>query len=154
MFWYVRTPSPLRYALALLLFAFGLMSKPMLVTLPLLMLLLDFWPLRRWQPGAPRSACLPLLKEKIPFFLLSVGSSLVTFLISTSVVSGQHLPTERRLANAIIACVRYIGKLLWPQNMAAFYPYPAHELCLCGRWEGLPLAVGRNQYIRLPVSPP
>ena len=78
---YIRTPSSRRYALTLLLFACALMSKPMLVTLPLLMLLLDFWPIGRAQPDKPLLGYAPLVKEKIPFFALTAISCIVTFFV-------------------------------------------------------------------------
>jgi protein O-mannosyl-transferase len=126
---YVQTPSWRRYALALFLFALGLMSKPMLVTLPLLMLLLDFWPLRRAQPEKPLLGYAPLLTEKIPFFALTIASCVITFLVQRAggaVVLANMIAPEKRAANAVVSYVRYILKLLWPQNMAVIYPYPAH----------------------------
>jgi protein O-mannosyl-transferase len=126
---YVRSPSPRRYVLALLPFALALMSKPMLVTLPLLMLLLDFWPLRRAQPDKPLLGYPPLVKEKIPFVALTLLSCVVTFLVQKTggaVASTSMISPEKRAANAVVSCVRYIFKFLWPQNMAVIYPYPAH----------------------------
>jgi tetratricopeptide (TPR) repeat protein len=126
---YVKTPSPRRYALTLLLFALALMSKPMLVTLPLLMLLLDFWPLRRVQPDKPLLGFGPLLMEKIPFFALTLISCIITFLVQKAggaVVLTNMISPQKRAANAVVAYARYLGKLLWPQNMAVIYPYPAH----------------------------
>jgi protein O-mannosyl-transferase len=118
-------PSGL-YLLALLLFALSLMSKPMLVTLPLLLLLLDYWPLGRWQPGAAGWATArSLLLEKAPFLLLSALSSVVTLLVQQpAMTSYRHLPFWARPANAMVACVRYLGKTFWPQDLAVFYPYP------------------------------
>jgi tetratricopeptide (TPR) repeat protein len=130
MWWsYIRSPSPRRYALTLLLFALALMSKPMLVTLPLLMLLLDFWPLRRTQPDKPLLGYAPLVKEKIPFFALTLLSCVVTFLVQKAggaVALTSMISPEKRAANAVVSYVRYILKLFWPQNMAVIYPYPAH----------------------------
>jgi tetratricopeptide (TPR) repeat protein len=126
---YVKTPSPRRYALALLLFALALMSKPMLVTLPLLMLLLDFWPLHRVHPEKPLLGYEPLVKEKVPFFALTLVSCVVTFLVQKAggaVVLANTISPEKRVANALVAYARYLGKLLWPQNMAVIYPYPTH----------------------------
>jgi len=125
---YIKAPSPRRYALSLLLFALALMSKPMLVTLPLLMLLLDFWPLHRAQPDKPLLGYQPLVKEKIPFFALTLISCIVTFLVQKAggaVVLTNTISPEKRAANAVVAYARYLGKLLWPQNMAVIYPYPA-----------------------------
>ena len=135
--WYVRTPSPLCYALALLLFALGLMSKPMLVTLPLLMLLLDFWPLRRWQPGAPRSACLPLLKEKIPFLSLALASSLVTFFVQKAGGAVADMQLLSRISvlptpwsPMCVTSESFSGPTIWPCSI----PFPG--ICHGGRSAG------------------
>ncbi len=126
---YVWTSSARSYALALLLFACALMSKPMLVTLPAIMLLLDFWPLRRLQPGKPLREYGPLLKEKLPFFALAIASCLVTFSVQKAggaAALNKVLPLEMRAANALVAYARYLGKILWPQNLSVIYPNPAH----------------------------
>jgi protein O-mannosyl-transferase len=114
------------YFVALLLFALGLMSKPMLVTLPCLLLLLDYWPLRR--PSLPP---LRLLLEKVPFFALSALSCVVTFLVqqaSGAVTPLAKSPFDLRLANAFIAYALYLGKTLWPSKLAVFYPYSRWSL--------------------------
>ncbi len=127
---YVNPPSPrlrrtgIFYGLSLLFFALGLMSKPMVVTLPFVLLLLDYWPLRRLEPG-PNFAWRPVL-EKIPFFVLAAGSSLVTFLVQErtgAVASLARFPVSVRLANIPIAYTRYLTKNFWPADLAAFYPY-------------------------------
>jgi protein O-mannosyl-transferase len=126
---YVRIPSWQRYTLALFLFALGLMSKPMLVTLPLLMLLLDFWPLRRVEADKPLLGLASLVAEKIPFFALALVSCIVTFLVQKAggaVMQTDMISPGERVANALISYVRYLGKLLWPQNLAVVYPYPVH----------------------------
>jgi protein O-mannosyl-transferase len=128
---YVRAPGrTLRrtwYAAALLLFAAGLMSKPMLVTLPCLLLLLDFWPLRRW-PRAPGFSTLgPLLLEKLPFLALSAASAVITVVVQQeggAVKSLQTFPLVDRLANAVVSYPRYIGLVFWPADLACFYPHP------------------------------
>jgi Flp pilus assembly protein TadD len=131
------------YLLSLFFFALGLMSKPMLVTLPVVLLLLDLWPLRRMQHAgtgpmldarrstlhAPLHPLLPLLLEKIPFFLLAALSGVVTYFVQRS--GGAVMPTAElslsgRIANALVSYVRYIGKLLWPADLAVFYPRPEH----------------------------
>jgi protein O-mannosyl-transferase len=118
------SPGPsLFYLLALGLFALGLMSKPMLVTLPCVLLLLDFWPLRRMRSGAVGW----LILEKVPFLALSVASSVTTFLIQRgagAVSSLETLPLEFRVCNALISYVRYAIKTVWPFNLAVFYPAP------------------------------
>ena len=116
--------AALFYLLALLLFALGLMSKPMLVTLPFVLLLLDFWPLRRLRSASVWG----LVGEKIPFLGLSLASSVVTFLMqqqAEAVSSLESLPLEFRLSNALISYVRYASKMVWPAKLAVFYPLPA-----------------------------
>jgi tetratricopeptide (TPR) repeat protein len=123
----VRHPSRY-YGLALLFFGLGLMSKPMLVTLPLVLLLLDFWPLLRFQiepsPVAPKGF-LHLVLEKIPFILLSAIASGATFCIQQKAGAIGESPLANRVGNALISYVRYVGKLFWPDNLALFYPRPA-----------------------------
>jgi tetratricopeptide (TPR) repeat protein len=128
------------YGLSLLLFALGLMSKPMLVTVPFVLLLLDYWPLRRLSfPTLQRSTTpLPrLLVEKVPFLLLSAASCVVTFQVQQSggsVLDVNNLPVAARVANALMSYVRYLGKMLWPEHLAALYlrkvPWPAWEVGL------------------------
>jgi tetratricopeptide (TPR) repeat protein len=114
------------YSLALVFFALGLMSKPTLVTLPCVLLLLDYWPLGRVN-GAPESRWLrSLVLEKLPFFALAVASGAITFFAQQSggaVGLLELLPLELRLANALVSYVAYIGKMLWPLNLAVYYPY-------------------------------
>lgn len=119
----VQSPKPkLFYGLTLLFFALGLMAKPMLVTLPFILLLLDWWPLNRL--GFPMVR--RLLLEKLPFLLLSVGSCVVTFLgQKQTVVALKWLPGQLRLENALIAYVTYLGQMLWPVKLSVLYPYPA-----------------------------
>jgi tetratricopeptide (TPR) repeat protein len=109
------------YWLALLLFSLGLMSKPMLVTLPFLMLLLDYWPLRRFQHPAL------LVWEKVPFFVLAAGSCILT--IQAQAKALQPLTAYSglmRLENALVAYASYLGKSFWPANLALPYPHPGH----------------------------
>jgi tetratricopeptide (TPR) repeat protein len=112
------------YALALVFFALGLMSKSMLVTLPFVLLLLDYWPLRRLELGGNFSWRLVI--EKIPFFILSAGSSLVTFLVQNHfgvVMALTRFPLGVRLANVPFAYMSYISKNFWPKDLAPFYPH-------------------------------
>jgi protein O-mannosyl-transferase len=128
----------LDYALALFFFALGLMSKPMLVTVPVVLLLLDFWPLGRWRPRAAgdktRLFFLPpatgnweqLILEKMPFAMLSLASCIVTVRAQDtggSVVAADVLPWYWRVADALVFYTAYLGKLFWPVNLAIFYPY-------------------------------
>src|SRR5205823_3750423 len=119
-----RSPkSKVWYGGALLLFALGLMSKPMLVTLPLLMLLLDFWPLQRFQ----LSTFFRLVGEKIPFLILTAASCLVTLVAQSgggAVLSLETISPAARVENALLACGSYLAKTFWPVKLAAFYPLP------------------------------
>src|SRR5271157_3293885 len=118
---YAERPLAGRYRLVLLCFCLGLMSKPMVVTLPIVLVLLDVWPLRRWSPKTPR------LKEKIPFFILSAAASVTTFLVQRSGGSVRALtamPLGLRIENALTSYIVYIGKMFWPAGLAVFYPYP------------------------------
>ncbi len=135
---YVRQPRLRRYGLVLVLFALGLMAKPMLVTLPLVLLLLDFWPLRRIAFGSnPPGAADPrrdwqrqafrLILEKIPLLALGAASSIVTLAAQRrggSVTDLAMLPLKFRAASALVSYAAYIGKMLWPARLAVFYPYP------------------------------
>jgi tetratricopeptide (TPR) repeat protein len=128
-----KTEQPARhrllfYCLALLFFACGLMSKPMVVTLPFVLLLLDFWPLQRFHP----SKLTRLLAEKIPFFALMAGSCLLTlFAQKNALWSSVSLPFQFRLANAFMSYVRYLSKIFYPTKLALIYPYP-HSWPLTG----------------------
>jgi tetratricopeptide (TPR) repeat protein len=142
---YTRDQKTAKYLLTLLLFALGLMAKPMLVTLPLVMLLLDFWPLRRAALSRPGlSAWRPLWVEKIPFLALCVASSALTFWAQKkggSVVSLHHMDWSDRCLHAVVAYALYLGKLLWPVNLAIFYPFP-HARLEVWTWLGALLLVG------------
>ena len=119
---YVKNHGLGWYALALVLFALGLLAKPMLITLPFILLLLDYWPLQRFQFKIP----LRLIWEKMPFLALSIGSTVATFLIQRSIGAVrtiESIPLTIRAANAVVSYIKYIGKLIWPQNLAVFYPY-------------------------------
>lgn len=118
---YTRRPGTARYFAALALFALGLLAKPMLVTFPFILLLLDYWPLERSGPWRSR------VLEKVPFMALAVASSVVTILAQLSgivVKSLDSFPLSTRAANAIVAYVAYLDKLIWPANLAILYPHP------------------------------
>jgi Tfp pilus assembly protein PilF len=168
---YTEIKRPGRYLAAIFFFALGLMCKPMLVTLPFVLLLLDIWPLNRLRAGEsvrvqgvepvakttkkeksrtkrkakehdirpPRataqiadespqwSRLLPLVREKIPFFVLSAASSLITIYAQQqggAMVSMERIPLITRMANALVSYILYIVKTIWPRNLAVFYPYP------------------------------
>ncbi|MDW8308705.1 MAG: tetratricopeptide repeat protein [Verrucomicrobiales bacterium] len=116
------------YLLALVFFALGLMSKPMLVTLPFVLLLLDYWPLRRLNfPPLVWQALWPLVREKIPFFALTAASCVVTFLAQRAGGAVQPLeviPPGARIENALVSYARYLGKTLWPVDLVTPYPHP------------------------------
>ena len=119
---YVNRPGIVRYLPVVLFFALGLMSKPMLVTLPFVLLLLDYWPLGRigrfnWQ------TIYRLVLEKIPFIILSAVSSVITFLVERNrgaVIELVDLSLKLRIYNALISYAKYIGMMIWPSRLAAF----------------------------------
>ena len=109
-----------RYLLVVASFATGLTAKPMLVTLPFVLLLLDYWPLGRF--GRVSGG---VVAEKIPLFALAVASCLVTIAAQQNAINSfEHLPLSRRLANAAVAYVAYIGKMFYPADLAVLYPLP------------------------------
>jgi tetratricopeptide (TPR) repeat protein len=169
--YYVESPGFRRYCFVFLFFTLGLLAKPMLVTLPFVLLLLDYWPLRRFSEVKPdhkvqteesklltsdkqkkkskkKAAVLvsetlevqkptdpeykwsliyPLLREKVPLFVLVILSSLATYMAAQSagaVTSIEKLPLVVRIENAFVSYIAYIGKMIWPSNLAVFYPYP------------------------------
>ena len=145
---YVKRPGVKRYLLILVPFALGLMAKSMLVTLPFVMLLLDCWPLERLkgeqsrsshsatsQPSTnakkPKTYVFRLLVEKIPLFALAATSSVVTFIVQRSggaLGTLETFPFTTRIANSLVSYVSYIAKMIWPQNLAVFYPHPGQNL--------------------------
>jgi len=146
---YVQRLDLKRYLLTLLFFALGLMAKPMLVTIPFVLLLLDFWPLGRFSAALQTSTgnagrskqtgadlllerALPLVREKIPFFLLSAVSSVVTFVAQKeggAVKTLEILPFGTRIAGAIHSYLAYLVKAAWPRNLSVYYRFP---------WPGYP----------------
>ncbi len=116
---YVERPGFKRYLLVVLPFCLGLMTKPMIVTLPFALLLLDVWPLRRKQTSR-------LLWEKIPLVALSAAVAVVAYLAQKSAGSVEmvHVPFGMRAENALIAYTVYIAKMFWPAGLAVLYPYP------------------------------
>ena len=144
---YVKRPSVFRYLLTLVLFALGLMAKPMLVTLPFVLLLLDYWPLNRFEIRRPvksgrrtrkpapvpdrHSATYRLIIEKIPFAVLSVISSTITFIVQRSggaMYETDILSIKFRVLNAAVAYLEYINKMFWPSKLAVFYPHPGDNI--------------------------
>jgi len=143
--WYVERPRLARYLLTLLTFALGLMAKPMLVTLPFVLMLLDYWPLERLriqQTDGDTTATIRALKtqrasfplllwEKTPFFALTAVSGAVTFFVQKSggaLGAMDIYPTKIRIGNALASYVSYIGQMIWPRGLAVFYPHPGNGL--------------------------
>lgn len=128
--YYVKKPSISKYIGMLFLFTCGIMSKPMVVTAPFILLLLDFWPLNRISSDNTKKMFVHILhlsKEKIPFFLLSCLAGVLTFWAQSNwgaVVTLEKIPLYVRLSNSIVSYIRYIGKLFYPRNLAVFYPFP------------------------------
>lgn len=146
--WYVRRPGWVRYLLIPVCFGLGLMAKPMVVTLPFVLLLVDYWPLGRLSlpgPAAAVASAAPgpgvalkyLVWEKAPLFILSALFCLITVYAQREVGalwSFQTLPFTDRLANALAAYAGYLGQMFWPLHLAVVYPHPRHSLPL---WQGL-----------------
>jgi protein O-mannosyl-transferase len=129
--YYTRSPSVGRYLTVALAVVLGLISKPMLVTLPFVLLLLDYWPLGRFEArrSNARRQVLQLVLEKIPLIALSAVSSMVTFLAQRGAIGWtEQLPVSARISNALIAYVVYIGQMFWPAGLAVFYPHPENRL--------------------------
>ncbi|HEY6007515.1 MAG TPA: tetratricopeptide repeat protein, partial [Geobacteraceae bacterium] len=133
---YGERPGTGSYLAALILFACGLMAKPMVVTLPLVLLIIDWWPLGRFS----RVPLARLIVEKLPFLLLSLASGVVTIVAQqkgSALTSLAQIPVAERLANVPVAFLRYLAKMCWPTDLAVFYPYlhlswwqPAVALCV------------------------
>ena len=161
--YYVENPRVSKYLLCLILFASSLMSKPMMVTMPFVLLLIDYWPLGRWQKKfiqvnipavadqktglkeikwrevdplmdqkvasmvkSTSSAMITLIGEKVPFFLLSIISSVMLIgqlWTDGQMISLQQIAFSERIMNALISYVSYLGKTFWPVDLAVFYPY-------------------------------
>ncbi len=114
-----------RYVTMSIVFALGLMTKPMLVTLPIILLLLDYWPLNRFQP----SATAKLIVEKLPLFALSLGSCVATLWAQNFALgSTEFLPLKWRIANAIVSYFDYIRQMFWPVDLIPFYIHPEDRL--------------------------
>ena len=145
---YVEKKRIKNYLLVVLFLALGLMAKPMLVTLPFVLILLDFWPLKRWswkdaEAGTrtlKTETLASLIMEKIPLFILVAGASVTTYIVQQG--SGAMRSTEFRslyssTANALVSYLEYLGKMVWPRGLSIFYPHPGNALpvwktLLCG----------------------
>ena len=146
---YVKKREIKGYLLVVLFFVLGLMSKPMLVTLPFILLLLDFWPLGRLcllrdtknvatgQHTNERADIFRLVLEKAPFFALAVGSSIVTFIVQErggAMEIAKTYSIQTRIINAFVAYTEYIVDMIWPVKLALLYPHPGNSLQL---WKGV-----------------
>jgi protein O-mannosyl-transferase len=129
--WYVQRPGWKRYLSVAGAFALALMSKPMAVSLPLVLLLIDYWPLERYKDLPLRRKWIRLSMEKLPLLVMSAAISAVTMAAQRSggtVAETSGLPLSVRLGNAIVSYAAYIGKMFWPNHLAVFYPHPEHSL--------------------------
>ena len=144
---YVKQPNKYKYLVIILFLSLGLMAKPMLVTLPFLLLLLDFWPLGRLRFATASR----LVLEKIPLFVPVVISSCLTFMAQQS--SGAVKPLESfsltvRVANAFVSYASYAVKAIWPHNLTVFYPHPGNALPM---WQvfGAILLIGGASFLAI-----
>ena len=147
---YAKKPTIKRYGLVFLFFTLGLMSKPMLVTLPFVLLLLDYWPLRRLKFRQERGSnevseknifkklkVLLLVFEKVPLFLLTIGLSIITFISQKSFGAmhyAESLTFSTRVTNAMVSYLDYLGKMVWPSGLSILYPHPGNTLSV---WQGI-----------------
>ena len=127
-----RRFSLFRYLLVTALFALGLAAKPMLVTLPFVLLLLDYWPLGRGAESRERGTRAGLLVEKLPWLALAALSCMATYWAQqqVAVVALQRLPLGSRVGNALVSCVAYLGQFFYPTGLAVLYPHPQSGLPL------------------------
>jgi tetratricopeptide (TPR) repeat protein len=136
--WYVSKPRACRYIVVAVLFALGLMAKPQIITFPFVLLLWDYWPLRRMavakqltDSNFPQQSFRALVMEKLPLFAIALVSAIMTMKAQRSsgaVLSLAATPLSIRLSNAIVSYLKYIGKALWPVNLAPMYPHPGASL--------------------------
>jgi len=130
--WYIQRPGWKRYLAVAGMFLLALMSKPMAVTLPVILLLLDYWPLNRYGELSFRQRWVRLSVEKLPLFLMSAGSAVITVAAQRDggvlMPSFAALPLSLRLENAVISYIASMGKTFWPARLAVFYPHPVWRL--------------------------
>jgi tetratricopeptide (TPR) repeat protein len=133
--WYASRPKIGRYLVVVVLYALGLMSKPQVITFPFVLLLWDYWPLRRMFPSTQESDSLSgtgippqkfswLVPEKLPLLVLSLGSAIMTMRAQGLAGAMRYYPLSVRLGNAAVSYVRYLGKALWPSRLSVFYTHP------------------------------
>jgi len=144
--WYAKRPRVSRYSLVAVLFVLALMAKVMIISLPFVLLLLDYWPLQRFSSsradGSPANfwdSFLALAKEKIPLILLTLAVSWINLMVQRSQGAvAAAMPFSWRLKNAIFSYAEYLWKMVWPTRLAVFYPHPENRLPL---WEVFVAAV-------------
>jgi tetratricopeptide (TPR) repeat protein len=133
---YARSPRTGNYLLVIIFFVLGLMSKPMIVTLPFVLLLLDWWPLGRlWghQIDRREQPVWLLVKEKVPLFILTMVSSVITFIVQQKAGAmnvGKSFSLSVRISNALVCYIRYIAKIFYPSRLAVLYPHPGNNLSM------------------------
>ncbi|MBN1364328.1 MAG: tetratricopeptide repeat protein [Syntrophaceae bacterium] len=123
---YAKSPKLTRYLLCLILFSLALMSKPTMVTLPFVLMLLDYWPLKRWLAEGRNNLAGKLIWEKIPFICLSIAVCFITFWAQNKdeqLASIEYLSLFNRVGNSLVSYTLYLGKTFWPANLAVFYPF-------------------------------
>ena len=136
---YVKLPSVRKYIVVVVFFILGIMSKPMVVTLPFVLILLDYWPLNRFVDNSnvknetselcrlERKTTLFLVLEKIPLLLIALFSCIVTYVVQKqagAVGTTESFTLDMRIVNAIVSYAGYFGKMIWPVDLSAFYPHP------------------------------
>ena len=136
--WYAREPAVGRYALVAFLYALGLLAKPQVITFPFVLLLWDYWPLQRMfvagREPDPTNAVIPaktlswLLLEKLPLFVLSAASALITMAAARTDTEKIFYPRHIRIETAIVSYMQYLKHALWPSRLAVFYPHPGNAL--------------------------
>lgn len=136
--WYLDQPSWKKYVAVLAAFCLSLMSKPVAVTLPVVLLLLDYWPLNRSVPVPSTRRWLRSVVEKLPLVIVGLGICAITVVSerAAGVIPPTILPVSTRIENAVLSYVAYIGTALWPANLSVFYPHPSMRF-------GLSLAMDR-----------
>jgi len=127
--WYTRRATVGRYLVVTAAYVLGLMTKPQVITFPFALLLLDYWPLCRFERRFERSSFRKLLWEKLPWFALSAASAFITMKVQTDAIHVK-LPLSIHLGNAAISYVKYLEKAFWPVNLAPVYPHPELSISL------------------------
>ena len=132
--WYIKKPGVKRYLVVAISYMFGLMSKPMLVTLPFVLFLMDYWPLCRIKLDEThlkiRQTTYKLATEKIPLILMAIASSVITLVVQSNVgaINTLKTPITQRIANAFVSYIVYLKKMIWPNDLAVLYPHPQNTL--------------------------